>query len=68
MKTILKVMVVFLATLSSGCTDKHLINNIDYRALVDKAFTEKEQLAKFREAELFSVFNKTLSTPPDRSS
>ncbi|TAL82146.1 MAG: transglutaminase domain-containing protein, partial [Bacteroidetes bacterium] len=61
MKTFLVIILALLATLSSGCGDKHLISNTEYRNSIEKSFKERKQLAKFRQAELFSVFDKPLS-------
>lgn len=44
-----------------GCSEKHLINNKEYRSKVNTAFAEREQLASNRKAELFSVFRWNLS-------
>lgn len=54
-------LLVFLLLLITGCTNKHLINNKEYLAVVEKSFKYKKQLAYNREAELFSVFNHVLS-------
>ena len=61
MKTFPKFLLVLIMTLSAGCTGKHLINNKEYLAIVEKSFNKRKQLAYNREDELFSVFNQKLS-------
>jgi len=61
MKLALRIILAFLVTLSLGCARKHLINNKEYREIVENAFAEKKQLARHRDTALFSVFEKNLS-------
>jgi hypothetical protein len=57
-----KILTVCFIILITSCTGKHLINNKVYLSNVETAYSEREQLAVNRKEELFSVFNKTLST------
>jgi len=55
--------VIIAAFLASGCTDDdHLISDRSYRKTVEAVFAERQQLASARNEQLFSLFNKELST------
>ena len=44
-----------------SCSGDHLINNSDYRAGTEKAFSLKKELSVHRDSALFSVFKQKLS-------
>jgi hypothetical protein len=61
MRSFLKSLFVFVLIMSYGCSNSHLFKNKEYLALVEKSFIERKQISKFRDSQLFSVFNKSLS-------
>jgi len=60
-KSVNALTICFLILLTD-CTGKHLINNAEYFSKVETAFAEREKLAVNRKVELFSVFDRKLST------
>lgn len=48
---------LLLAFLAAGCSDNHLIRNSEYRSGVQKAFSERKDLASKRGDELFAPFS-----------
>ncbi|MBI5008490.1 MAG: transglutaminase domain-containing protein, partial [Bacteroidia bacterium] len=58
-----KLFLIFLILIVlAGCTNDSLIHDKEYRELVEKTFAERKQLAENRHNELFSVFEKGIST------
>lgn len=57
---ILLIYLIFIVF--SSCTEDHLIPDKEYRELIENKFTERKQLAKNRDKELFSVFDKGISS------
>lgn len=61
MKMPLTFIMAIIIPLAVSCSNKHLINDSDYRNMVDSSFIERKDLAAGRADELFSVFNNHLS-------
>ena len=56
------VSTLFLATmLFMSCTRDHLITNNRYRAITEKAFSQRKLLAAKRDSALFTVFRQNIS-------
>jgi transglutaminase-like putative cysteine protease len=56
------VSTLFLATmLFMSCSRSHLITNNEYRAITEKAFSQKKLLAVRRDSALFTVFRQNIS-------
>ena len=65
MENLKTALLILITLILAGCSENHLINSREYRDTVEKTFAERRDLAKFRETELFSVFDKKLS--PEQS-
>jgi transglutaminase-like putative cysteine protease len=52
---------ILIMMLISSCSNDHLINNSQYLAITEKAFSQRKLLAVNRDSSLFSVFNQNLS-------
>lgn len=61
MRVALKLLFVLIITSTCACKGKHLINNKEYRTVVERSFKERKKFAGNRETTLFSVFNQKLS-------
>jgi transglutaminase-like putative cysteine protease len=61
MKISLYIKLALIAVFMTYCSDNHLINNSQYRAITENAFNQRKHLAINRDSVLFSVFNKDLS-------
>jgi hypothetical protein len=58
-----KIFFIFLILIVlAGCSEDSLITDKEYRQLVEKTFTERKQLVANRHNELFSVFDKGISS------
>ena len=55
------LLVPVAVLLFTGCSERHLIRNKNYRTEVENAFLERKEIAKNRESQLFNVFEKDLS-------
>jgi len=62
LKTFPQIIFALIIPLLVSCTDKHLINNKEYRDITEICFNQKEELAIERAPALFSVLNNKLST------
>jgi len=61
MEKVKTVLIILILLMVASCSEDHLINDRDYREHVEKIFAERKELAKNRETELFSVFDKGIS-------
>jgi hypothetical protein len=61
MKKLLNYLSVLIIALCPACSTNHLINDKEYRILVEKSFNERVELASGRNNELFSVFDDELT-------
>jgi transglutaminase-like putative cysteine protease len=57
----LKIFLALIILMLSGCKRESIISDKEYLSFVEKSFIDREQLAKNRKTELFSVFDKKLS-------
>ncbi len=61
MSTYRYLLITAVIILITGCSDKDIISNNDYRATVEAVFSERQQIASNRKEELFKVFRNELS-------
>ncbi|MBK7712434.1 MAG: hypothetical protein IPJ37_16840 [Bacteroidales bacterium] len=57
-----KFLLAVIIPLLSACSGRHLINDSEYRNLVDSSFNKRKELAANRSGELFDVLNRPLKT------
>lgn len=62
MKMSAKFLLAVIIPLLSACSGRHLINDSEYRNLVDSSFNKRKELAANRSGELFDVLNRPLKT------
>jgi hypothetical protein len=61
MKRLIYWLQAFMVLLSGGCTDNHLISDVEYRLKVENDFNERKELAKGRAGDLFSPLENPLT-------
>jgi transglutaminase-like putative cysteine protease len=62
MKQIKVFFILLILIVITGCSEDSIISDNEYRQLVERTFEERKQLAFNRHNELFSVFEKELSS------
>ena len=62
MKNYLPIVSILFIMLLASCTDNHFINDTEYRNQVHQDFIQRENIAKNRHKELFSIFEGNIST------